>query len=98
MELPHCKGKNTWRGQISTEYAESSRKRNFKLKKWLVERCRNASWALCVLNQSPNEALDWMVVPLLEQLISHSLGILTPLFARSYKVLAYGSKRSLQLP
>lgn len=52
----------------------------------------------CVLNQSPNEALDWMVVPLLEQLISHSLGILTPLFAKSYKVLAYGSKRSLQLP
>lgn len=52
----------------------------------------------CVLNQSPNEALDWMVVPLLEQLISHSLGILTPLFAKSYKVLTYGSKRSLQLP
>lgn len=30
---PHCKGKkNKWRGQTSTEYAESSRKKNLKLK------------------------------------------------------------------
>lgn len=51
-----------------------------------------------VLNQSPNKALDWLLVSLLEQLISCSQGMLTLLLANSSKVLAHGSKRSLQLP
>lgn len=95
---PHCKGKKYMERPHLHRTCRILKKKELQVKRMAHREIQKCQLGSCVLNQSLNEALDWLGVSFPEQLISCSLGMLTLLPARSYKVLAYGRKRSLQVP